>query len=42
VKREDGRVIHIRKSSRPEPNHKEIYDALGFPHHVGKTVKAIV
>lgn len=42
VKREDGRVIHIRKSSRPEPHHKEIYDALGFPHQVGKTLKAII
>ncbi|RLG29280.1 IS1634 family transposase [Methanosarcinales archaeon] len=42
VKREDGKVIHIRKSSRPEPNHKEIYDALGFPSQVGKTLKAIM
>jgi len=42
VKREDGKVIHIRKSSRPEPNHKEIYDALGLPSQVGKTLKAIM
>lgn len=42
LKREDGKVVHIRKSSRPEPNHKEIYDALGLPHQVGKTLKAII
>lgn len=42
LKREDGRVIHIRKSSRPEPNHKEIYDALDLPHQLGKTLKAII
>ena len=42
VKREDGKVIHIRKSSRPEPNHKEIYEALDLPSQVGKTLKAIM
>jgi len=42
LKRQDGRVIHIRKSSRPEPNHKEIYDALDLPHQPGKTLKAII
>jgi len=42
LKREDGRVVHIRKSSRPELNHKEIYDAIGLPHQVGKTLKVII
>jgi len=42
VKREDGKVIHIRKSSRPESNHKEIYDALDLPSQAGKTLKAIM
>ena len=42
LKRKDGRVVHIRKSSRPESNHKEIYDAIGLPHQVGKTLKVII
>ena len=42
LKREDGRVIHIRKSSRAESNHKEIYDALDLPQQLGKTLKAII
>ena len=39
LKREDGKVVHIRKSSRAESDHKWIYDALGVPHQVGKTLK---
>ena len=42
MKREDGKVIYIRKSSRPEPNHKEIYKAMDLPSQVGKTLKAIM
>ncbi|MBW1857032.1 MAG: IS1634 family transposase, partial [Deltaproteobacteria bacterium] len=42
MKREDGRVVHIRKSSRAESNHKEIYDALDLPQQPGKTLKAII
>ena len=42
LKREDGRAIHIRKSSRAESNHKEIYDALDLPQQLGKTLKAII
>lgn len=32
LKREDSKVVHIRKSSRSEPPHKKIYDALGLSH----------
>ena len=39
---EDGKVVHIRKSSKAESNHKEIYDALGLPQQLGKTLKAII
>lgn len=39
LKREDGKVVHIRKSSRVEPAHKRIYDALGIDHRVGKILK---
>jgi transposase len=42
MKREDGRVIHIRKSTRPEPFHIKVYDALHLPHRPGKTVKTIL
>jgi hypothetical protein len=42
LKREDSRVIHIRKSSRAEPSQKEIYDALDLPQQLGKTLKAII
>jgi hypothetical protein len=39
LKREDGKVVHIRKPSRVEPAHKKIYDALGIDHRVGKILK---
>ena len=42
LKREDGRAIHIRKSSRVEPQQKEIYAALDLPQTIGKTQKAII
>ncbi len=42
MKREDGKMIHIRKSSRAEPPHQEIYNALNLPHQPGKTVKTVL
>jgi hypothetical protein len=42
MKRDDGKVIHIRKSSSPEPAHKRIYDALHISHYPGKTIKTIL
>ena len=42
MKREDGKIIRIRKSSDAEPSHQEIYDALNLPHQPGKTVKTIL
>jgi transposase len=42
VKRDDGKVIHIRKSTRPEPFHRKIYDALHLSHRPGKTIKTII
>jgi len=42
MKRDDGKVIHIRKSTRPEPFHRQIYDALHLPHRPGKTIKTII
>lgn len=42
MKRDDGKVIHIRKSSRPEPFHLKIYDALKLSRRPGKTIKIIL
>jgi transposase len=41
-KMQDGKVIHIRKSSRPEPYHKVIYEALNIAAVPGRTVKTII
>jgi transposase len=42
MKRDDGKIIHIRQSTQPEMFHKKIYDALGLPHQPGKKVKTIL
>ena len=41
-KRKDGKVIHIRKASRPEPHQKVIYDALSITSVPGQMVKKIL
>ncbi len=42
MKRQDGKVIHIRKSSKAEPPHQVIYDALNLSYQPGKKVKTIL
>ena len=42
MKRKDGKIIRIRKSSTAEPSHQAIYDALNLPHQPGRTVKIIL
>jgi hypothetical protein len=42
LKRADGAVIHVRKSSRAEPRQREIYDALGIPARPGKTETTVI
>jgi transposase len=42
MKRDDGKMIHIRKSTRPEPFHVQIYDAMNLPHRPGKTIKTVL
>ncbi len=42
MKRDDGKVIHIRKSGSPEPFHARIYDALHLPRRPGTTIKTIL
>ena len=41
MKGKDGKVIRIRKSSKAEPSHQSIYDALNLPYQPGRTVKTI-
>ena len=41
MKRKDDKVLHVRKSSRPEPYHRLIYEALNIPAQAGKAVKTI-
>jgi len=41
MKRKDNKVIRIRKSSKAEPVHEEIYDALNISHKPGRIVKTI-
>ena len=42
MKRDDGKMIHIRKSTRPEPFHVQIYDSLNIPLRPGKTIKTVL
>ena len=42
LKRADGKTLHIRKVTRPEPRHQLIYDALGISDRPGKTEKTII
>jgi len=38
----NGDVVHVRKSTRPEPDQQKIYSALGLKSYPGKTIKKIV
>ena len=42
MKRDDGKMIYIRKSTRPEPFHVQIYDALNLLQRPGKTIKTVL
>ena len=42
VQRQDGRTVHIRKATRPEPKQQAILDALGIRESPGGTQKEIV
>ena len=35
-------VVHVRKSTRPEPRQKKIYSVLGICSHPGETIKSII
>lgn len=40
--REDGKICHIRKATRPEPHQLAIYHALGLSSLPGKTEKTLI
>jgi len=40
--REDGKICHLRKATRPEPHQLLLYNALGLPSMPGKTVKTLI
>ena len=42
LKRKDKKVVHIRKSSKAEPSHRLIYDALNLSYQPGKIVKTVL
>ena len=42
MKRKDNKVIYIRKSSKAEPLHQVIYDALDLSYRPGKVVKTVL
>jgi transposase len=42
LKRADGQTVHIRKSTRPEPQQSLIFDSLGLSHLPGKIVKTLI
>ena len=40
--RDDGKIYHIRKATRPDPHQLALYNALGLPHLPGKTEKTLI
>ncbi len=42
MRREDGKIYHIRKATRPEPRQQVIVEALGLSGNPGGTEKALV
>jgi len=42
MKRSDGKMLYVRKTSKPEDCHIKIYDALDLPHRPGKVSKTIL
>jgi len=42
LKRQDGKTVHVRKATRPEPRQQVIYDALGISERPGNTEKTII
>ena len=39
---QNDNVVHVRKSTRPEPRQQKIYSALGLCPHPGRTIKTTI
>lgn len=39
---ESGNTVHVRKSTRPEPQQQEIYSVLGVKSHPGNAIKTTI
>lgn len=39
---QNGEMVHVRKSTRPEPRQQIIYDALNLSHYPGRTIKNVM
>ena len=39
---QNGEMVHVRKSTRPEPRQQNIYDALNLSHYPGRTIKNVM
>ena len=42
MQRRDGRTVHVRKATRPEPHHQKIGEILGLPANPGGTHRIVV
>ena len=42
LQRRDGRAVHVRKATRPEPHHRKISDILGLSPNPGGTHRVLV
>jgi hypothetical protein len=38
----NGDVVHVRKSTQPEPDQQKIYNVLGLKPNPGRTIKKII
>jgi hypothetical protein len=42
LQRRDGRAVHVRKATRPEPHQQKIIDILALPANPGGTHRAVI
>jgi transposase len=42
LQRDDGKILHVRKTTRAEPRQQLIYDALGISDRPGRTEKTMI
>lgn len=40
--RRDGRAVHVRKATRPEPHQQRLNEILGLPANPGGTLRAVI